>query len=362
VNNLDDIEAMQKLDKSNVYGSVIELGKQCLHAFEDTEKLVVPADYRNINKILMTGMGGSGLGARILESIFGPTLQHPLIRLNDYDLPTWVDEQTLVICSSFSGTTEETVENAKQSIRRKAKWMAIGTGVDLIDLARKSKVPFYQIIPTYNPSKQPRLAIGYSVIGQMRLAAKAGLFNLKKEDITTILGAMNEILNTSKIEINTDHNPAKQLALKFQNKKTVFITARHLIGSVHTIKNQMNENAKNFSTMFDIPEMTHHLLEGLAYPSSNKIDLLCVLVESSLFSERIQKRFQITHDVLEKNCIDTVVWRANSGQPLSEAFEFIQFGALANFYLAMLNNTDPAQIPWVDYFKTQLGQSLGQWK
>jgi glucose/mannose-6-phosphate isomerase len=362
MNNLDDIVAMQKLDKSNMYGSIIELGKQCLHAYEETEMIVVPPDYRDINKILMTGMGGSGLGARIIESVFGLTLQYPLTRLNDYDLPQWVDENTLVVCSSFSGTTEETVENARQAIQRKAKWMAIGTGVDLIDLARESYVPFYKIIPTYNPSKEPRMAIGYSVIGQIRLVAKAGIIRFQKQDLTTLIETMNHVVGTSKREIGIKSNPAKQMAQKFYQKYVVFVTARHLIGAVHTIKNQMNENAKNFSTMFDIPEMNHHILEGFTYPASNKKDLLCILVESPLYPGLIQKRFQITQDILKKNGIETHVWRADSGQPLSEVFEFIQFGALVNFYLAMLNNINPALIPWVDYFKTQLGQSLGQWK
>ena len=88
------------LDSQNLYGSVEALGQQCQHAWEDCQKINLPDAYSHVNKILMTGMGGSGLGARIIESVYGDEIKSPLIRLNEYHLPGWVDRQTLVIFSS----------------------------------------------------------------------------------------------------------------------------------------------------------------------------------------------------------------------------------------------------------------------
>lgn len=360
--DLDDTEKIKQLDKSNVYGSVEDLNKQCLHAWEDTKNLTVPDSYKNVNKILMTGMGGSGLGARIIESVYGSSLKFPLARLNDYDLPHWVDENTLVVCSSFSGTTEETVENAHQAQARKAKWMAIGTGETLIDLAKKFDVPFYQIVPTYNPSKQPRLAIGYSVVGQLVMASKTGLFNFSEKEVQQIDAVLKNMIEELKVNVLEEKNAAKQMAKKLFGKKVVFVAARHMIASAHVAKNQMNENAKNFSAIFDIPELNHHLMEGLRFPTSNQNDLIYLFVKSSLYPSLIQKRFEITEEVVRKNNIKTAAWKAESEDLLSQAFEFIQFGGYMNFYLAMLNGLDPADIPWVDYFKKKLGQPLGQWK
>ena len=360
--NLDEIEKIRQLDKSNVYGSVEELYKQCLHSWDDTKNLAVPESYRKVNKLLMTGMGGSGLGARIIESVYSLTLHIPLVRLNDYDLPDWVDENTLVICSSFSGTTEETVENARQSQARGAKWMAIGTGETLIELAKKYNVPYYQIIPTYNPSKQPRMAMGYSIIGQLVMVSKAGFFNFTEKEVQKIDSILKKMVDELKLSVPTDKNIAKQTAQKLYGKKVVFVAARHLTAAAHVAKNQMNENAKNFSTIFAIPELNHHLMEGLQYPTSNQQDLIFVFVKSKLYPEKIQKRFEITQEVVKQNKIQTLLWRAESEDALTQAFEFIQFGGYVNFYLAMLNGLDPADIPWVDYFKTKLGQPLGQWK
>lgn len=360
--NFDDVSAMKKLDKSNVYGSIVELPLQCKHAWEDSKDFKVSDSYKKVNKIVMTGMGGSGLGARVIESIFAGQLKYPLVRVNDYDLPSWVDDKTLVICSSFSGTTEEIVETARQAQSKNCKWMAIGTGGVLIDLARQHKVPYYQIVPTHNPSKQPRMAVGYSVVGQLMMAAKAGLITFEKRQLQLMIGAMSKVIKSCAAEVPTAKNPAKKMAKKLVNKGVIFVSSRHMTGAVHTIKNQMNENAKTFSARFDVPELNHHLMEGLENPSLNKEYLLFFFVDSKLYPERIVKRMLITKDIVSKCNISTASFLARASDKLSGAFEFIQFGALVNYYLVMLYGIDPTPIAWVDYFKDKLGQPLGQWK
>ena len=360
--DIDNIEEVKVLDKENVYDSVVEFPKQCLDAWDANKDLQVPDTYKGVNKIVMTGMGGSGLGARVIESVFANDLPCPLIRVNDYDLPKWVDDKTLVICSSFSGTTEETIENVRQAKEKGTKWMAIGTGGGLIDAAKEAQVPYYQINPVYNPSRQPRMAVGYSIIGQLVMASKTGLISLSKDEVDEIVRAADEVQAGIRIDVPTENNEAKQLAKKLQGRQVVFSVARHLLASAHVAKNQMNENAKNFSSIFEIPELNHHLMEGLRFPETNKQDLFFLFFESDLYPERITQRVNITKDVVGKNEIAHHSWKAKSGTKLSQAFELIQFCAFVNFYLAMLNGLDPAPIPWVDYFKEQLGQPLGQWK
>lgn len=362
IRNLDDLDGIRRLDKSGVYDSIEQLPKQCLHAWEDTRDLVVLPSHRNVNKIVMTGMGGSGLGARVIESVYGEKLEYPLVRVNDYDLPDWVDEKTLVICSSFSGTTEEAVENVRQAQARGAAWMVIASGGTLIALAKKYRAPYYQITPTYNPSKQPRLALGYSIIGQLALAAKAGIINFDKKELLSCVETMEKVIEEAKVTRDTENNQAKKLAAKLWGKEIIFIAARHLSAAAYTIKNQANENAKNFSASFDIPELNHHFTEGLKFPKSNIKDLICLFLLSSLYPKRIQERMEITKEVIADNKISVFSWEARAEDRLSQAFEFIQFGGFVNFYLAMLNGIDPAPVPWVDYFKIRLGQPLGQWK
>ncbi|MCU0373403.1 MAG: SIS domain-containing protein, partial [Ignavibacteria bacterium] len=146
---------------------------------DDANKIAVPKEYKNIKNVVMCGMGGSGLGARVIESVFASDLNIPLVRVNDYHIPRFVDSDTLVICSSYSGETEETLQNANEAIAKKVKCIVIANGGRLIDLAKENKLPFYDIEPNFNPSDQPRMAIGYSIVGQLVLSSKTGLFNFR---------------------------------------------------------------------------------------------------------------------------------------------------------------------------------------
>jgi len=346
--NLNDPQVIQKIDTQNVLGSVDSLPDQCLHAFEDASKIQVPDDYKNINAVVMCGMGGSGLGARVIQSVFAKDLKVPFIRVNDYNLPGFVNQNTLVFCSSYSGTTEETVQNAQQAIAKKAKWLAITTGNALLDLAKTNNAPYYQMQPKFNPSNQPRMAIGYSVVGQLVLAQKTGLISLEKSQIDAAVAAMKKV--------QKDLQKAQDLAHLMHNKLVFYLSAEHLVGPLHVVNNQLNENAKSFSADQVIPEFNHHLLEGLINPPSNPQNLLIFLANSNLYSPRIKQRMQITQDIITRNNIPTESYQPQATSPLSQAFELIQFGAYANLYLSILYNQNPAPIPQVDYFKTKLGQ------
>ena len=345
---------MNKFDPADIYGSILALPQQCRHAWEETRNFSVPQTYKNVHKIIMSGMGGSGLGARIIDSVYSRELAVPLILINDYNLPAWADEKTLVICSSFSGMTEETISIAKQAQAKHCCWMAISNGETLHELALQSGVPAYKINPTFNPSKQPRMALGYSIIGQLAMVAATGIISLSESIITDLVTAMKTQISKSE--------QAKRLAKKFFQKQVMFISSEHLTGAVHAVKNQMNENAKNLAHRYDLPELNHHLMEGLRFPQANKKDIIFFFVDSKIYSPRIRQRLQLTETVVKKNNIPTVLWQAQAKNKLTQVFELIQFGALADYYLAIFYQLNPAQVPWVDYFKTKLGQPLGQWK
>jgi len=352
--NLDNLEKIKKLDKSNVLGSVNALADQCLHAFEDVENLKLPNYYQNINTLVMTGMGGSGLGARVIESVFGNRLKVPLVRVNNYTLPSFVGPKTLVVCSSYSGNTEETVQNLKTALNKKAKILTIFSGGKLEKLSKKYKIPHYKIDPKFNPSNQPRMAIGYSIVGQLALVSKTSLLDLTKEEIRNFVKVMKNTQEKCNFIIPSSKNPAKELAKKFHDKIINLVAAEHLTGAIHVFKNQINENSKAFAIRFDIPELNHHLMEGLKDPDTNKKELVFFLAQSDLYGKRNQKRIKVTTDVIGKNNVKTILWKAKSKTKLSQVFELIQFGAYINFYLAMLYETNPAPVKWVDYFKKQM--------
>ncbi len=357
--NNDFLEKIKNLDTNNVYGSVNSLPDQCLHAWEDSNKVEIPDSYKDFSNIVMCGMGGSGLGARVIESLYFSTLKIPLTRINDYHIPSYVNEKSIVFVSSYSGNTEETVQNLNEALDKKAKIIVIGAGGKLIDIAKDKNLPFYRIVPTHNPSNQPRMAIGYSLIGQLILASKIGILDIELSEIEDAVKVMRKLISTNDI-FTTNNIESLRYSETMKDKIILYVASEHLTGAAHVVNNQQNENAKNLSFDFSIPELNHHLMEGLRYPNKNNDNILVVFFESELYSDRIQQRYKITEEVVEKNNIKYLIYKCNANNKFSQVFETIQFGAFSNFFLTMLNGINPAPIPWVDYFKEKLGQPLGK--
>ncbi len=358
--DLDNIEAIKKLDEKKVLISIETFSDQCLHAFSSTDNIEIPESYKNIKAVVMCGMGGSGLAARVIESVYAKDIKIPFIRVNDYDIPEFVNEDTLVICSSYSGETEETLSNFNQAVEKNAKIIVISAGNSLIRMAQEKGIPYYQIDPKYNTCNQPRMAIGYSVIGQLVMCSKAGLFDFSENDLETIVKVMKNVSEKINVDILSTNNEAKKVAKLMKDKIIFYVSGKHLVGAAHVVNNQTNENSKAFCTDFTIPELNHHLMEGLTHPVKEGVPLVAFFANSSLYEEKIAKRFAITKEVCEKQGVIVYEYVCKGETKIEQAFELMQFGVYVNFYLSMLYNQNPAPIPWVDYFKEKLGQPLGK--
>src|SRR5690349_13251814 len=118
--NLDDRNEIKKLDTVNVLGSIEQLGDQSKQAWEEVHALQFPEQYKKATSIVFSGMGGSALGAYVTKAMYMDTLMVPFEIVNDYHLPPYVNKDTLVILSSYSGTTEETLFSAQEALDKGA--------------------------------------------------------------------------------------------------------------------------------------------------------------------------------------------------------------------------------------------------
>ena len=359
MNQSNQLNQINHQNQQKIYDSAVSLPEQCSHAFTDASQLNIPDHYQQIDNLIFAGMGGSLLAARLINSLYLDQLSVPLVLANNYILPRFADQKTLLIASSYSGSTEEIVSLTKQALAKNCKILIVSKGKTLLELAKQHQLPAYIINPTHNPSQQPRMAVGYSVIGQLTLLAKANLIKFSKTDLQAIISTMNAVIKQNKINIATEKNPAKKLAQLIKPKQVVLVASEHLCGAAHTVKNQMNENAKHFANRHDLPELNHHLMEGLQFPQTNSKNLLFWFINSDLYSPRISQRLALTTQVVEKNKIQTHQTKLKGKTKLVQAFELIQYGALVNFYLALAHKIDPTPIPWVDYFKKKLNQLPG---
>ncbi|HCM82780.1 MAG: Bifunctional phosphoglucose/phosphomannose isomerase [Candidatus Gottesmanbacteria bacterium GW2011_GWA2_44_17] len=358
MNTLDSVDEMKKLDTVSVIGSIEQLGDQCKQAWGDVQSITFPEQYKHVSSLVFSGMGGSALGAYVMKSLFSDTLPIPFEIVNDYHVPIYVNQHTLVVLGSYSGSTEETVSSAREGIAKKACVTGLTIGGALGKLFSDRSIPFYKINPIHNPSNQPRLGTGYSIFGQIALLTKLGFLNVTDNDLTAVIQILSKGNSWYGIENPEKQNKAKQLAKMLYQKIPIIVTAEFLSNVGRVVRNQIHESAKNFADYHIIPELNHHLMEGLTNPDTNKQLLVFVFFCSLLYSPRISTRFRITKDVVEKQKIKTYEFIPTSLEKISQVFECIQFGAYVNYYMAMLYGLDPSKIPWVDYFKTQ----VGKWK
>ena len=354
--NLDNLNEIKALDKQDMLGSLQLLNKQVEQVWKESEKLKVPSIYKKVQNVVVLGMGGSALGAHIIKNVFSKELKASVEIVNDYSVPAYINQKTLVVASSYSGSTEETVAGIVEAKKKKAKILVICAGGKLADFAKKNKLPALVFTTGFNPCNSPRMGLGYSIVGQLALFNKLGLLKLTIKQIKGLVENVKKFENKFGVNSEIKNNLAKTTASKLLGKSVWYVASEHLLGNAHTAANQLNENAKCFGGYFPIPELNHHLMEGMIFPKSNPNNLIFVFLESGFYHKRIQKRFEVTKDVLKQNKIAYTSYQSESKNKLEQSMEVLLFGAYVSFYLSMLSNIDPTPIPFVDYFKKEMSK------
>ncbi|MFH2118252.1 MAG: bifunctional phosphoglucose/phosphomannose isomerase [Candidatus Paceibacterota bacterium] len=352
---LDSREEIAKLDKSNMLGSIEALADQVRHAWETIQLIKFPSS-GNIYNVVVAGMGGSALGADVFKHLYADQLPEPFEIYNGYNLPAYVDNETLVILSSYSGGTEETLSCAAQAKEMGAQVAVITAGGKLAEIAEQENYPTFLIDPVHNPSNQPRMAIGYAITGLIGLLVKAGLLELTDTEIEEVITTIIRTAEKLGPETAQDDNQAKILAFTSLERRPILVASEFLVGAAHAATNQFNENAKIFADFKVVPELNHHLMEGLRFPGSNALSHVFLFFNSSLYLARNQKRMKLTQEIVEQNHIDTLAVDLQASTKLTQVFELITLMAYANFYVAILEGIDPSPIPFVDQFKEELGK------
>lgn len=353
---LDDLDKIKKLDKNGVLGSIELLYSQIRQVLDESRLIKIPREYSKVKNVVINGMGASNLGAGIFKAVFNDKIKVPVNIVPGYEIPAYVGENTLYIISSYSGNTEEPLSVYKEVKKRGAKMMAITSGGNsqLEKIMIKDNVPGYIFKSDKNPSGVPRLGLGYSIFGMAVMLAKSGLFTIDVEEIKQIITDLELWDHELRPQIKTKTNPAKKLAEKLYGKQIVVVGAEFLQGNLRVLRNQICETGKTFAGYLALPELNHYAMEGLGNPKSNKNDLVFFFIDSLLYHPRIQKRSGLTKEVVKKNGIKYVDFTLKGRSKLEQAFELLQLGSWVTFYLAMLNNENPAKNPWVDWFKTRL--------
>lgn len=362
---LNSPEKIKKLDRQNMAGSIEALPDQIKAVMEDYEKKIFPKKWKNIKNIVVAGMGGSSLGARVIKSLYFDRLNIPLEIVTNYYLPGFVDKNTLCVIISYSGNTEETLAALNEARKKTSFIFIIASGGKLADIAKKNNIAAHIFNDKFNPAKSPRMGLGYTMFSQLHLFKKLGLLDIKDAHILKMIDGLREKINFFGIS-NNKNNPAKLTALSLHNYIPILIGSDFLLGFSHVFTNQINESAKNFAAFFALPEANHHLLEGLQFPGNKNI-LKFLFIESDLYYPRNGLRYEVMKKVLRKNKIKYADYKCKGGDAMEQSLEILALSSWTSFYMSMLNKVDPAPVPNVNLFKKEMGKyksmaELGIWR
>ena len=345
--DLNNIEEIKRLDPQDTLGSTEMLAHQMEAAWAQVQEVQVPPDYKDVGNIVFCGMGASIYGALVFKALAGENNRYPTEYVSDYHLPKFVNSNTLVVLTSYSGTTEEVLSCAHEAKDMGAKMLILTKGGPLSASSKTNNIPAYIFDGTLNPAGVPRLGNGYTIIGLLGLLDKAGIFEVNKEQL---MGAINRLKNDAP-EIKKQ---AMADAVEYEGYIPVIFASEHLSGNAQILRNQFNETSKSFSSCFLIPDLNHHLMEGLAFPKHHVLKF--IILNSTNFSEKITKRVQLTTDVVEKNMFEVAELNFGGENVYEDFILTLSYGSYLTLFLGLIHEQNPAVNPWVDWFKEELAK------
>ena len=322
---------------------VKEFTSQLTEALEIGKNTNLKAPKNTINNIVITGLGGSGIGGKIATQLIADQLKVPAVINNDYSLPKFVNENTLVIVSSFSGNTEETLEALQSAQKANAEIACITSGGKLAQIANDNNYNLL-VLPT---AFSPRAMLTYSVIQQLFLFHHYGFINNAFIDDT------RETVKLLDTEVNDIMAVAKKTANALFEKTTVAYSEASMEGVITRFRQQINENSTSLAWEHVFPEMNHNELVGWA---GGKDEYAVLIFRSSFEHSRSSVRINISKDIFRKYTSTVLEFNAKGDTLLAQSFYHILLGDWISVYLAELNKVDDVEVKVIDFLKAELAK------
>lgn len=348
--NLNDTKRFKELDPQDMAGHINGLPEQLAAAWKLGQSLDLPA-WKGIRQVLVAGMGGSAIGADLVAAYGEPALKAPLVTHRAYGLPAWAAaEETLVICSSHSGNTEETLSALEAAKAQGSRVLAISTGGALADAAAKAGYPVWK----FDHSGQPRTAVGYSFGLLLAALTRLGLHPDASDEVADAVAAMQEQQQSLLPQVPDTQNSSKRMAGQFMGRWITIYGAGLLAPVARRWKTQINENAKAVASFELLPEADHNTLQGMAQPEGEFRATMAIFLRAKLNDERDERRAHLTRMAVMVEGQNTDTVEAQGDTRLANMWTALHYGDYTSYYLAMAYGVDPTPVPMLDELKEKM--------
>ncbi len=344
---LDDINVINQRDPQSALGVAAKQFEQAKFPVEVTN---ADHDNRPIASVVVAGMGGSALAALLVKSWLKNRLSVPVEIIRTYNLPHYVNENTLVIVSSYSGNTEETLSCLSEAKQRGAQVATIAAGGRLIELSDQSQVSYVRL----PQDLQPRMAVIYNLRALIALLAH---FEITDSGVLEEITATAEWLKAESSQwisgVGTHENYAKQLALLAVGKTPVFYAGSVMAPVAYKWKISWNENAKNVAFWNELPEFNHNEFIGWTSHPIEKPFAVFDLV-SNFEHSQIAKRFEVSDRLLSGQRPKSTVINLAGDTVIAQMLWGSILADFVSIYVAILNGVDPTPVPLIEKLKLEL--------
>lgn len=354
---LDNLEIIRKNDAQNMASLIHSFSDQLKHAEEIGQALTLDQDLgKGLLKIVFSGLGGSAIGADFIRSYLAYDLKIPILVNRHYRLPEFVDPSTLLIVSSYSGDTEETLSSLEEGVKRKAKLLAIASGGELERQALVHLFPLIKIPGAF----PPRAALGYCVVPLLVALSKIGFGSAYraqelKEAVELIRGLADSHYG---LGVPFEKNLAKQFAdACFEKYPIIYSSVDYFDVVALRWRGQIGENAKAFASHHVLPEMNHNELVGWQNPKELLKKTAVFFLRDQLDHKRIQVRMNLSHSIIERSAGKTIEIYSQGKGLLARMFSLIHLGDWVSFYLSCLYQVDPTPVEVIQHLKSELAKS-----
>ncbi len=344
---------LRRYDKSNMFKLLTGFPLQIEDAVSFGKQAKVKLKKSEIKNIVVTGLGGSAIGGDLIRSYLAAELKIPFFVNRHYFLPEFVNKNSLVIVSSYSGNTEETISAHKEAVRRGTQVLCITSGGETERLAKENNQSLIKIPAGY----PPRAALGYAFFPLLVVLSKLGLIKNRDKDIRETIAFLKK---KSKIysNLNTNQNNALTFAQTLADKLPLVYSSADVFDSVNLrLRGQLCENSKILAFGHTLPEMNHNELVGWKVLKKQMADMSVIFLRDKSDHKRVQLRMKIMEGIVKEYTSNILNIYSEGNSLLTRMFSLIYLGDWISYYLAIINRVDPTPVKVIDYLKAELAKS-----
>jgi glucose/mannose-6-phosphate isomerase len=350
--NLNEPDQFTQLDPQGMIRHIDGLPEQLKTAWELGLTLPLPQTSA-IKSIVICGMGGSAIGADLLASYLLDRVEVPILINRDYGLPAFArDRETLVILSSHSGNTEETLSGFDEACKRNCQIIGITTGGKLASYLIHAGMPVWQ----FQHQGQPRAAIGYSFGLLLAIMTRLGLISDPSRDVEDAVTTMIALEASLRTNVEVKDNPAKRMAGQMVGREATIFASGFMAPVARRWKCQINELAKSAANFEILPEADHNTVAGVYNPEESLSKEIRIFLQAPSEFPANSKRSDVTRQIMMIEGLNTDVVHGSGKSKLAQMWSALLFGDYTAYYLAMAYDMDPTPIEPINSLKAAMKQ------